>query len=462
MSAPLTAELGEFVAGLRFTDLPDEVRARIGVAFADCVAVMVAGAREPAPNILRKVLAPCGSETTIVGFGSRAAAPQAAWINATAAHALDFDDSSRRGGHTSAVLVPALLAEAEAIGASGERLITAYAAGFETMSELIWRDKGEHHLKGWHPTGVFGTVAAAAACASLRGLDARQASMAVALSASQSAGLIANVGTMTKPFHAGMAAHAGVMAARLAQEGFTAGEDAFEHGPGFFDAFAAGDDIDLESPVSAGRVWRLVGENAVGTKQYPMCYYTHRMIDGTIDLLAAAPVSASDIERITVSLSPRNAKILRYALPQTGLEARFSIQFAVAGSIVAGGRPGLSELTDAFVSRSDVQGLMKRVVVERDERPDPNLPGYAVYDQVVIELRDGRKIEGPRVNTIRGGPSFPLSREALWLKFEDCMRYGGVRDARKVFERLLSLEREHDVAGLISGLVPDTQVARAA
>ena len=454
MTAPLTKHLGEFIAGLCFVDLPDAVRDRIGHAFADCAAVMVVGASEPAPGVLRKVLSPSGTESTLIGSGGCASAPEAAWINGTAAHALDFDDSSRRGGHTSAVLVPAILAEAEAQRVSGARVVAAYAAGFETMSELIWRDKGEHHLKGWHPTGVFGTVAAAAACASLRGLDARQASMAIAIAASQSAGLIANVGTMTKPFHAGSAAHAGVIAARLAHEGFTAGEDAFEHAPGFFDAFAAGGEVDVESPVSAGRVWRLVGENAVGTKQYPMCYYTHRTLDGMLDLLAATLVTADEVERITVSLSPRNATILRYALPQTGLEAKFSIQFACAGTIVAAGRPGLAELSDEFVSRPHVQALMKRVTVIRDERPDPNLPGYAVYDQVVIDTRDGRRIEGPRVNKIRGGPDIPLSREALWLKFDDCLRQGGVAGARDLFDRILSLEIEKDVSTLVRRLVP--------
>lgn len=426
------------------------------MAFADCVGVMTAGAHDPAPQLLRRVLAPVGGESSIVG-GGRGRATDAARINGAAAHALDFDDSSRRGGHASAVLVPAILAEAEATGATGAQMLVAYAAGYETLSELVLRDPGEHHVKGWHPTGVFGAIGAAAACASLRRLDPGQAAMAIAISASQSAGIIANVGTMTKPLHAGNAAHTGVLSARLAQEGFSAAADAFEHAPGFLTAFSPGGAIDLETPARTGTEWRLCGDNRVGTKQYPLCYYTHRSIDGMLDLLQAHPLNASDIERITISMSPRNATILRYHLPQTGLEAKFSVQFALA-CCVAAGRPGLSELTTDFVTRSDVQALMKRVTVIRDDRDDPQLPGYAMYDQVVIETRDGRRLEGPRVNKVRGGPDLPLSRDALFAKFDDCMRHGdagSTRDAgdnRALFDLLLSLEQLDNVEELTKNI----------
>ena len=110
---------------------------------------------------------------------------------------------------------------AKSLGATGAQLATAYVAGYEVWADLQRRDPEQHHEKGWHPTGIFGAIAAAAACASLRGLDADKATQAIALGASQSAGLVANFGTMTKPFHAGRAAHAGVISARLAAAGFT-------------------------------------------------------------------------------------------------------------------------------------------------------------------------------------------------------------------------------------------------
>ena len=188
MPIPLTARLGEFVSALRFADVPHEAIGLICTGFADCVGVTFVGALEPAPRMLLATLAPSGVESTVLVGGGRASAMDAAWINATAAHALDYDDVALRG-HPSVVLVPAIIAEAEALNSSGEQMIAAYAAGYEVWAELVWRDPDHHHKKGWHPTGIFGAIAAAAACASLRGLDPVQTAHAIGIGACQSAGL---------------------------------------------------------------------------------------------------------------------------------------------------------------------------------------------------------------------------------------------------------------------------------
>ena len=137
--------------------------ARIG--FIDCIATMIAGAGDPAPQLLRKALQPAGGEATLYFTGEKCPAPEAAWINGTAGHALDYDDVASLRGHPSTVLVPAILAEGETLGASGRDMLAAYVAGYETWAELAWRDPGHHHRKGWHPTGIFGPIGAAAACA---------------------------------------------------------------------------------------------------------------------------------------------------------------------------------------------------------------------------------------------------------------------------------------------------------
>src|SRR5262249_41974697 len=159
------------------------------------------------------------------------------------------DDVALRG-HPSTVLVPAILAEAETLDVSGRDMVTAYVAGYETWAELVRREPGFHHGKGWHPTGIFGAIGAAAACASLRRLDPAKATEAIALGAAQSTGLMANFGTMTNPFHAGRSAHSGVMAARLAAAGFTASEDALEHPQGFLAAVSPAGEVDRESPAA--------------------------------------------------------------------------------------------------------------------------------------------------------------------------------------------------------------------
>ena len=438
MPVALTRGLGQFVAGLRFGEIPPAAIPFAHTGFADCIGVMIAGAGEPAPQLVRAMLAPAGGEATLLFGAGRASAPEAAWINGTAAHALDFDDVGQRG-HPSTVLVPAILAEAEAIGASGEAMIVAYAAGYETWAELVRREPDQHHNKGWHPTGIFGAIGAAAACASLRRLDATQAAHAIALAASQSAGLMSNFGTMTKPFHAGRSAHAGVVSARLAEKGFTASLDALEHPQGFLSAVSPAGKADRESAIEAGSVWKLA-RDGLSVKKYPLCFCTHRALDGMLDLLRAGQLDAAKVCRVTVSTSPRYATILRNHAPQTGLEAKFSMEFAMASALIAG-RAGLPELTDGFVRQPEVQDLMRRVVVKVDEREDPAVPGHAVYDEVTLEGEGGKILGRVQVKQVRGSSDLPLGREELWAKFESCVQAGTAKvKARELFDALMSLE----------------------
>ena len=446
MPAALTKDLGEFIAALRYGDIPADALGFIRTGFADCIGVMIAGAGEPAPQLVRAMLEPRGDEATLLFGAGRASAPEAAWINGTAAHALDFDDVALRG-HPSAALVPAILAEAEALGASGEAMMLAYAAGYETWAELVRREPDPHHNKGWHPTGIFGAIGAAAACASLRGLTAAQAAHAIALAASQSAGLMSNFGTMTKPFHAGGAAHAGVVSARLAANGFSASPDALEHPQGFLSAVSPAGKVDRESPIEAGRVWKL-GREGLSVKKYPLCFCTHRALDGMLDLLQAETIDAAAVSRVTVSTSPRYATILRNHTPQTGLEAKFSMEFAMACALIAG-RAGLAELSDGFVRRPDVQALMQRVEVKVDEREDPEVSGRSVYDEVTLESTGGKAPRSKQVKEVRGSPSLPLPRAELWAKFEGCVQVGASKvSARELFEALMSLDRLPRVANL--------------
>jgi len=446
MSEPLTRSLGTFVSNLRLSLIPADALEVVHTGFADSVATLIAGSIEDPPKILQATLAPPSGDATLYLVGPRAPAPEAAWINGTAAHALDYDDVALRG-HPSTVLVPAILAEGEVLGSTGAELATAYVAGYEVWADLQRRDPAQHHEKGWHPTGIFGAVGAAAACASLRKLDAHQATQAIALGASQSAGLVANFGTMTKPFHAGRAAHAGVISARLAAAGFTSSPDALEHPLGFLAATSPKGDVDRTSATQAGREWSIL-KLGLSVKKYPLCYCTHRAIDGALDLLREEKIGAQNVKSITVSTSRRNATILRNSRPQTGLEAKFSMQFAMASSIVAS-RVGLRELTDAFVQRSDIQALMPRVMVAPDDRVDPKRTGNAPYDQVVIETADGRRLESARVTDERGSPQLPLSREELWTKFKECFAVGNPKlGAEASFEALMSVERGGGVGAL--------------
>src|ERR1700722_8402407 len=398
----LTKHLGQFVADLSPNHLPEEAVRVARMGFIDTIGTMMVGRKGDSVRIMTEVLAPAEGPATLTFGARRATAPEAAWINGTAAHALDYDDVSLRG-HPSTVLVPAILAEAETLGSSGSDMITAYVAGYEVWAELALRETGLLHEKGWHPTGLYGAPAAAAACAKLRKLDAEKTTIAIALGASQSSGLMSNFGTMTKPFHAGKAAHSGIMAARLAEAGFTAKTDALEHPQGFLHAISPSGTEDRTSDSKAGVEWAILAQG-LGIKKYPTCYCTHRAIDCMLDLVNNSPIKAENVEKITVNISDYFSTVLRNHQPDTGLAAKFSIEFCMASGIVAQ-RVGLRELTDDFVQRPDIQALMKKVEIITTTEYDPELPGAARHDQVTVRLANGQVIAGEPVARATGHPT---------------------------------------------------------
>ena len=434
----LTKTLGHFIADLSPNKLPDEAVRIARLGFIDCIGTMIAGRREECVRIMKEVLAPADGPATLTFGKEKSTAPEAAWINGTAAHALDYDDVGLRG-HPSTVLVPAILAEAETLGASGADMIVAYVAGYETWAELFRRDSGLLHRKGWHPTGLYGAVGAAAACASLRRLDADKTAQAIALGASQAGGLMANFGTMTKPFHAGKAAHAGIMAARLAEAGFTASPDALEHPQGFLHAISPEGNEDRTSEAKPGEEWAIL-KHGIGIKKYPTCYCTHRAIDCVLDLVNEHPVKADDVKRITVDISDYFATVLRNHEPDTGLAAKFSMEFAMASGVIAK-RVGLRELTDEFVQRPDVQALMRKVEIRTTDKYDPELSGGAPADQVKIELASGKTLEGEPVKRATGHATRPLTEAQIYDKFADCLDAGASDiPAEVLFKRLTAIQ----------------------
>ena len=434
----LTQALGQFVADLSPNRIPEEAVRIARMGFIDCIGTMIVGRNEPCAQLLKGVLAPGKGPATLYFSGEQSPGPEAGWINGAAAHALDYDDVALRG-HPSTVLVPAILAEAEVLGATGQDMLVAYVAGYETWAELVRRDVPLYHQKGWHPTGIFGAVGAAAACAKLRKLDATRTAIAIALGASQSAGIMANFGTMTKPFHAGRSAHAGIIAARLAEAGYTANIDALEHPQGFLSAVSPEGNPDRAGDGRLGEDWAII-RHGLSIKKYPACYGTHRAIDAMLDLVGAHPVKPADVRKVSVHFGAFTSKVLRNRQPDTGLAAKFSMEFAMASGVIAR-RVSLAELTDPFVQRKDVQDMMRRVERDLTEDTDAANPGSSPYEQVRIELNSGQVLESERVTRARGHAERPLTEAQLHEKFADCLTSSNsVIPADVLFARLQSMQ----------------------
>ncbi|MBJ3774548.1 MmgE/PrpD family protein [Acuticoccus mangrovi] len=392
--------------------------ARIGIT--DCVGVMIAGADEPAAAIAARMVETStnNSGAPAIPSGRNLTATNAAFVNGVAGHALDYDDVAM-DGHPSTVLAPAILAEGWALGASGREALEAYVVGYEIWALLRELEPGQLHDRGFHPTAAWGAVAAAAACARLNGLGDDQAAHAIAIAASLAAGLVANFGTMTKPLHAGRAAEAGVLAARLAKEGFTGATDALEHRTGFMRAHSPSGAPDLSDRDHAlGASWRLP-DLGVSVKRYPLCYSTHRAIDAMLDIVLENDLGPDEVEAVHVHTGETQMGMLRNHRPTTGLEAKFSMEFAMASALVAR-RVGLSELTDRFVRRPEVLAAMEKVSFSTTAEVVPGTP-FAPSDRVSVTAR-GRRIDSPPVEYAKGSWERRLTDDELREKFLDCAR----------------------------------------
>lgn len=450
----LTRSLANYIANPSFGDAQSQAFTLAKLGFVDTVGTMMAGAHEPVVQLLlthyQVYQAP--AEAPVAFAGIFKPTPIAACINATAGHALDYDDVAM-SGHPSTVLVPAILAEGHHLGVSGERALQAYIVGYEVWSELVFREPGKYHLKGWHPTGVLGTVAVAAAVSVLHRVNETQASNALAIAASMASGLVANFGTMTKPFHAGRAAANGIEAVRLALLGMTAAPDVFEHPAGYLNALSIKQDADRSLPADRlGQSPRLL-ETGLSIKRYPVCYSCHRAIDGMLALIESNHLSPSDIKHIEVTIGPAQASMLRNHRPQTGLEAKFSIEFAMASALVKQ-EVGLRQLTDDFVKQPDVQSLFDKVSVQINDRPCPLEPSFSFTDRVVVTLNDGQTLDSGDIRFPLGNAGNPMDEQGMRAKFMDCLdsaKEQGVSppiQAQTLYGRLAQLESEPNLRSL--------------
>ncbi len=444
----LTEAIGQFVASPAIV-VPAEAASIIKAGFIDASGTLICGRNERPVAIVRQYLEQSGqaglAEASLFFGRARVPAEAAAMVNAVACHVLDYDDVGLRA-HPSTILVPAILAEAERRHYSGATAIRAYLVGYEVWAELNAREPDALHLKGWHPTSAVGVVAAAAAVAHLIGLDAERAQNAIALSASLSGGVVANFGSMAKSFQVGRAASSGVLAARLAEAGLDGSPDALERSSGLLNAMSPNSAVDLSPPAGPLGANLRILEAGLSFKKYPVCYCAHRVIDAVIDAAKANDLQAGSVRSVKARIGETQISILRNHAPRTALEAKFSIEFAVAASLISRS-VGLRELDDGYVMRPDVQALMGKVAIEGDGSTCSVEPAFSVADRVTIETGDGRIIDSGDIRFARGHARRPLQPDDLKAKFLDCCR-GAELDAGPLYEMLVALERVPDVAGL--------------
>lgn len=450
MTAGLTQELARFTADPGFKAPPKEAAEIAKSGFIDTAGVLVAGRTDPTVGIVKEYAKQSGrlsqQEASLFFTREKASSEAAVLINGVASHVLDYDDVGLRA-HPSTVLVPAILAEAERRKLSGADALRAYIVGFEVWAELNAREPDALHVKGWHPTSTVGAVGAAAAAANLAGLNVEKSRNALALAASMAAGVVANFGSMSKSYQVARAAASGVEAARLAEIGMTGSADVLEHHAGLLAAMSPHDKADLTNPKTPiGKTLRLV-EQRLSFKKYPMCYCVHRVVDAAIDIANRADLQPSMVDSIDVRIGSTQHSMLRNDRPTTGLEAKFSIEFAIAAGLTSR-KVGIAELETSYVNRADIKDLITKVSVSEDDSVCPVEPAFAMNDRLVVKLKDGRVIDSGDIRFSRGHAMLPLAPGELKTKFMDCCRGANDIDAEGLFKKLSSLEELSDMGQL--------------
>jgi 2-methylcitrate dehydratase PrpD len=415
-----SARIADFVGGFtpeRITAAQIEQTARVLI---DTVACAVAGAREPAARIAldyaRTRQSPQRADAW--GMGASLAVEDAALYNGVAGHVLDFDDvTSPLRGHPSIALLPALVALAQAHDLRGRDLAAAYVVGFEVMVKLARAMVGDHYAKGWHSTSSIGILGATAACAHLMRLTREQIVDALGIAVAQASGSRVNFGTMSKSFQAGHCGVSAIRAVMLARSGFTGAPDAIDGENGYMSLYANRESLDGQL-AALGSAPLEIETAGIEVKKYPLCYATHRTLDGILDLRAEHGLRLETVERVEVLCSYRALVPLVHLAPQTGLEAKFSMQYAVAAAL-QDGAIGLSSFEDAAVRRPAIQTFLGRVEA-REESGEP-IPRW---NAIRLYTKAGAVLE-KRVTTLRGSAQLPLSRDELLAKARDCFGFGG-------------------------------------
>ncbi len=416
-------------------------------AIADMIGCALLGAPTATTDIALATAKNSG-DCLVLGRKTRIGRLEAAYVNATSGHALDYDDTSKSlSGHPTVIIIPALLALAEQRDASGGDVLDAYIVGVETATRIARGVNFHHYEKGWHPTATLGIFGAVAACGRLLGLSADALAYGLATAASFSAGVKANFGTQTKPLHAGFASRNGLFAALLAEQGVEAAREAFEHPQGFLEVFNGAGNYDAARMLEGwGEPLDLLAPG-ISIKKYPCVYSVHGAIDAAIELRRRENLNADDIESATVRMHRR--RLLPHVRnPATSaLNAKFSMPYAVARGLV-NGAVTLDHFEDAALHDPQVTRVMALIGIE-EHADDSNDYGA----EIRVVLKSGVQHVASVASPLGRGPEAPLPDGMLRAKYADCAGHAltgaGIDASFDMLMRLETLARIRDLTALI-------------
>ena len=406
--------LADWAAGVSPRDIPARIRMRANTCLMDTIGVAIAGTRSGAASLARAVCLDGAAQGWSTAFGAdrQVSAQAAAFINGTAAHALDFDDNCYAGFvHGSAVVAPAALAVGQKMNGMGADAITAFIVGVECEYAVGAATMNVLYDRGWWTTGVLGPIGSSMAAARLLGLDAARTHAALGLAVVNASGMKSCFGSDAKALMAGRASELGVVCAELAARGAIGPEHPFSDKNGFINLFNEGR-FDDSGFAAMGEKWYMESPG-VDIKRIPVCLSSHAAVDVTQELVSMHNLRVSEIQSIVCDVPPIVRANLKYDTPRTPREAQFSMPFALASSLLFQSL-SLSLLNDETLENQALRALMARITMTSGpmwDSPDKHrsAPEGA---EVRIQMRDGASFEAFRDKAL-GSAAHPLSDKFL-------------------------------------------------
>jgi 2-methylcitrate dehydratase PrpD len=442
----LTETLVDHVLAVAYDELPQAAIDMAKHVALDGLAVMLAGSTEPlgVGRISIEYVKEMGGapQASVVAGGFKTSMLNAAYANGTMAHALDWDNTWYPLNHPTSPTLPAILALGEFHGSGGRKIIEAIVAAFEVQGRVRLAATGMADGQRFHKPGTTGMFGAVTAAVKMLDLDREQALMAFGIAGSRACSLSINTGSMTKSSHSGHAARMGLECGILAKKGWTAHPDVFGPG-GFFDTFLHGDAEPAALVRGFADPLRMV-RPGVGFKKHPSNYFTHRPIDAALALREQPGFDPSAIARVDIRF-PRFDYVNR-PQPKTGLDGKFSVQYATAIALLDG------EITiDSFDDKRrfapDAVDLLARTTLHFDDAIPKDFD--RMHCVVTVTMRDGRVLE-QKIERLTGWVGHPLTAEQRMKKFDACARRVLAADqAARVVELVNGLERADDVRAIM-------------
>ena len=446
----LTLRFADLVHSLKYEAIPEEVCKKAKFIIRDGLGNQIAASAisEPARKVIEIVKEWGGKpESTVIGYGFKVPAPMAAMCNAMMGHGVELDDAHGSGLiKAGSVMVPSLMALAEANNKSGKEVVTALIAGYEVAIRIAKAINPGHRQRGFHTTGTVSAIGVAAAGAKLLGCDVNGIASAIGLAAMQSAGIQSYLDDpcMAKPFSPGKSALNGTMAAVMVSRGFTGPKKALEGREGFFNAYC--DEIRVNDLLGGlGQEFAIM---EVGFKPHAACRYAHGPIDLAQQFFHEDKVRLKDVESIQVNMCELSIRQASKPKPPNLNAAMGSTQFSVALALETG-RNGLREYWDGFKNQKihDASSTQTTLVCE---------PAYGVTGrQAAVELRlkNGKVLRREQPEP-KGEPGNPLTEEELSDKFTGLVKMvkGAQNLGPSLSETLMNLEKQASVKEIIASL----------